>query len=126
MAPSLQAGDWAVATRARRIARGDVVVLAHPLRPGLELIKRVVGVPGDPALPAGGGLGPDDWFVVGDNHETSTDSRSFGPVSRRAISGRVRFVYWPPGRAGRVRAPAPGASAARPGRRESRPVGWEA
>jgi nickel-type superoxide dismutase maturation protease len=115
MAPSLEAGDWAVATKARRIRRGDVVVLAHPERPGLELVKRVLGGSGDPALPGGRELGPDEWFVVGDNQETSTDSRAFGPVSRTAIAGRVRFVYWPPRRARRVPTHATGASTARPG-----------
>jgi nickel-type superoxide dismutase maturation protease len=107
MAPSLQAGDWAVATRAHRVARGEVVVLAHPLRPELELVKRVVGGPGDPALPGGRELGSDEWFVLGDNHGTSTDSRSFGPVSRTAVAGRVRFVYWPPRRMGPIRQGAP-------------------
>jgi nickel-type superoxide dismutase maturation protease len=102
MAPALQPGDWAIATRARRLAPGDVVVLAHPLKPELELVKRVLGGPGDHALQEGRPLGPDQWFVVGDNHETSTDSRSFGPVSRRAITGRVRLVYWPPRRMGKV------------------------
>ncbi len=116
MAPSLRAGDWAVATRARRVAMGQVVVVAHPLRPGLELVKRVLGGPGDPALPGGRPLGPDEWFVVGDNHESSTDSRSFGPVSRTAIVGRVRFVYWPPRGAGPIRTHATGTSIARPGR----------
>jgi len=102
MAPSLQPGDWAIATTARRIARGDVVVLVHPLRPDLELVKRVLGGPGDPALPGGRPLGPDEWFVVGDNHETSTDSRSFGPVRDEHLRGVVRFVVWPRGRVGMV------------------------
>lgn len=120
MSPSLRAGDWALAVRARRVARGDVVVLTHPLRPGLELVKRVVGIPGDAALSGGSPLGPDEWFVRGDNHATSTDSRTFGPVSRRTIVGLVRFVYWPPRRASRIGTLAPPTSPApfpRPPRR---------
>jgi len=119
MAPALVPGDWAVATRVHSIARGDVVVLDHPLWPGIELVKRVLGGPGDPALPDGRPLGPDEWFVVGDNHDASTDSRSFGPVCRRAISGRVRFVYWPPARAGRVPGNPPARFASLPRRMEA-------
>ena len=35
------------------VARGAVVVLAHPLRPGLEVVKRVVGLPGERVRVAG-------------------------------------------------------------------------
>ena len=67
--------------------RGDVVVLDHPSRP-LRLLKRIMAVPGDRV--DGRILGPDEYFVSGDNPVASTDSAVFGPVQRRAIRGRVR------------------------------------
>jgi len=99
MSPALQPGDWALAVRAHRTRRGDVVVVRHPLRPGLELVKRVTGGPGDRVRPDRV-LGPDEWFVEGDDAEASTDSRNLGPVPEAAFAGRVAFVYWPPGRLG--------------------------
>lgn len=40
-------------------------------------------------------LGPDQYFVLGDNRHASLDSRSFGPIDRRAIIGRVWIRAWP-------------------------------
>jgi signal peptidase I len=40
-------------------------------------------------------LGPDEFFVLGDNRNSSKDSRSFGPVDRSFITGRVLLRGWP-------------------------------
>jgi signal peptidase I len=92
MEPALGEGDWLVATRAGRINRGSVVVLRHP-DGSLDLVKRVVAVPGD--VIESGPLGPDEYLVIGDNLARSTDGRSFGTVGRDAIEGVVRLRYRP-------------------------------
>jgi type IV secretory pathway protease TraF len=70
------------------------VVVEHPTRPGFEMVKRVVAVPGDPA-PDGRVLGADEFWVEGDSPGESTDSRHFGPVRREHVKAAVRAVYWP-------------------------------
>jgi signal peptidase I len=42
-------------------------------------------------------VGPERYFVLGDNRNASQDSRDFGPVPREAIFGRVVWVFWPLG-----------------------------
>jgi signal peptidase I len=88
---------------------------------GIPWIKRVVGLPGERVelrgdellingqridhpyrhQPASAGsaptfavtLGPDDYYVIGDNIAHSfDDSRNFGPISRRLIRGRIAGV----------------------------------
>jgi signal peptidase I len=43
-------------------------------------------------------LGPDEYFVLGDNTNRSLDSRIRGPVRRNQIVGVVDLIYWPPSR----------------------------
>ena len=108
-----------------RPARGDVVVLRHPIRPGILLIKRVFGLPGDrvevppdgivvrdgplaratePARSAATHawtLGPAELFVVG-HTATGEDSRSFGPIPMASVVGKAWWSFWPPDRWGPV------------------------
>jgi len=40
-------------------------------------------------------LGPDEFFVIGDDRFSSADSRFFGPVEAGRIIGKVILRYWP-------------------------------
>ncbi len=135
MVPTLEIGDRVLVNklsyRAHDINRGDVVVFTRP--PGLpagpgepeDLIKRVIGVPGDtvqakdgsmyvngklleePYLPPGTStvnldkpvtLQEGQAWVMGDNRNNSQDSRVFGPIQTSTVIGRAFTIMWPPGR----------------------------
>lgn len=102
--------------------RGDVIVFQYPDNPVDDYIKRVIGVPGDtveirdshvlingqaiaePYLTndttetqRGKWVVPSDsYFVMGDNRPHSSDSRSWGMLSREFIIGKAWISYWPP------------------------------
>ena len=86
MAPALLDGDLLLAAKGLPPKKGQMVVARHP--DGFEMVKRVSAGPGDEAMP-GWVLSGDEWLVVGDNREASTDSRLFGALPSGAILGRV-------------------------------------
>lgn len=43
-------------------------------------------------------LGPDQFFMMGDNSSNSSDSRVHGPVHRGRLIGKPLLVVWPPSR----------------------------
>jgi nickel-type superoxide dismutase maturation protease len=90
MEPTLLAGDRLLVGRTRPIRAGDVVALRDPTNPRHVIVKRVTAVRRTEVI------------VRGDNPWASIDSRSFGPVPRRAILGTVVRRYAPAGRAGRL------------------------
>ena len=103
MIPALEPGDFLVGVRSRpgSIRRGAMVVVEHPTRPGFEMVKRLVGGPGD-RVADGRLLGEAEYWVLGDAPASSADSRTFGPVEADAIRGVVVARYWPPRRAGPI------------------------
>ncbi len=84
MVPTLNEGDWVLVLRGADVEEGDVVLLEHPQRPGMLLVKRL-------AL-----IEPGGYWVVGDAPEVSTDSRHFGTVPE--VLGKVvwRIRPWGP------------------------------
>ncbi|MFA7159077.1 MAG: signal peptidase I [Kiritimatiellia bacterium] len=47
-------------------------------------------------------LGPDEYLVLGDNSSNSLDSRFYGPIKRKAILGKVFYIYAPADRKGKI------------------------
>jgi signal peptidase I len=80
--------------------RGEVVLLRHRERPGLVMAKRIAGVPGEAI--DGRTLAEDEYWVLGDRPEFSTDSRELGPVQGSDLIGRAWWVYWPAGAVRRI------------------------
>ena len=93
MAPTLLPDDWVLVVTPDHFDRDDVVVVEHPQRPGYEIVKRLVAVPGDEL--DGRILEPDEFWVEGDFAEHSTDSRAFGPVTGAQLKAKAVLIYWP-------------------------------
>jgi signal peptidase I len=132
MKPTLYVGNRIVVDKLSvtfgTINRGDIVVFKAPKDvavdcndPVPDLVKRVIGLPGDRITsrgnaiivnghrlkekwshyePLGTPIGhvtvpANHYFMMGDNHADSCDSRTWGTVPRSDIIGKVFLKMWP-------------------------------
>ena len=124
MEPNLHNGEYVLIDKIsyllHSLDRGDVIVFTPPNNER-DYIKRVIGLPGDTVEIKDGrvyvnGVVLDEpylksrinndmparmvekgrYFVLGDNRNNSSDSRSFGTITPQSIVGRAWLVYWPP------------------------------
>jgi signal peptidase I len=100
--------------------RGDIIILHPPMAPESDYVKRLIGLPGDTIEVKNGTVylngtaldepyikekprytyGPfnvpeNNYFVLGDNRNNSTDSHYGWTVEKDEIVGKVWLRYWP-------------------------------
>jgi signal peptidase I len=123
MVPTLQDGEYVLVNRlAYRNSlpeRGDIIVFSSPQTANLDLIKRVIGLPGDmvnisagvvrvngqvldepyiAAAPVYNGqwnVPENKLFVLGDNRNDSSDSHAWGLLPVENVIGKAILIYWP-------------------------------
>jgi signal peptidase I len=95
MEPALRHGDWVLGTRRPGLVRrGHVIVFAHPMRPGFDIVKRVAAVAGEEVGRVT--LGRGEVWALGDNPDAgSVDSRALGPIRREWVRARLLLRYRP-------------------------------
>ncbi len=131
MEPTLHSGQFLLVNKlayrgSGEPQRGDIIVFKS-WTPDKDFIKRVIGMPGDTVEIRDSSvwingerleesyldqattgpdqvthLGEDQYFVMGDNRNNSSDSRSHGALQGDQIIGKAWFTYWPPGKIGFV------------------------
>ncbi len=114
--------------------RGDVIVFKPPISED-EFIKRVIALPGETVMVINGKVFVNDkqlkedyikvdtnsgaflsegekyvvpegnYFVMGDNRPHSSDSRAWGPITKKVITGKAWLIYYPFNLGGFVEAP---------------------
>lgn len=125
MEPNFSTGNYLIVDevtyRFREPIRGEVIVFRNPNNESEFYIKRIIALPGEQIEIENGvvkidgesieegylpyesaidgdvsfNLKEDEYFVMGDNRPSSSDSRRWGPIKDSDISGVVRLRFWP-------------------------------
>ncbi|MGQ9546968.1 MAG: signal peptidase I [Dehalococcoidia bacterium] len=132
MEPNFQQGERLMVNklsyRSSGPQRGEVIIFYPPFQSPHPYIKRVIGLPGDIVeiregkvsingtvleeeyimAPSNEPMPPTEvpqnqYFVLGDNRNSSNDSHTGWTVPRDNIIGKAWFVYWPPSKWGLVK-----------------------
>jgi len=124
MIPTLQNGEYILvnklAYKTGQPNRGDIIVFRLPGDETQDLIKRVIGLPGDTVHISDGTVTINgaklqepyiaqdplyfgEWtvpegflFVLGDNRNDSRDSHQWGLLPLENVIGKSVLIYWPP------------------------------
>ncbi len=125
--PNIQPGDYVLLEKTsyffRDPKRGEMIILHSPGGSQVDLIKRVIGIPGDSVEVRDGKVYINDtalaepylnetprytyhkitvpensYFVLGDNRNVALDSHSGWFLPEEDVMGRAWLIYWPPDR----------------------------
>jgi signal peptidase I len=124
MLPTLEEGEYVIIDKLSYYLnepdRGDIIVLHFPNDRSRDFIKRLIGLPGDhievsdgvvkingvpldePYINAQPGytgtwdVPEDQFFVLGDNRNNSSDSHNWSFLPREDIVGKAWIIYWGP------------------------------
>lgn len=93
MYPTLNNNDIVVVNKLAQIQNNDIVILKNPIAKGY-IIKRVIKSSGNYIYYKNKKiiLKSNEFFVMGDNRNQSTDSRNFGIVNLDMIVGVVQLI----------------------------------
>ena len=123
MEPALHEGDRIFVNRnPAEFSRGDIVLFYYPHDPRVSYIKRVIGLPGETITIREGkvqingtplsepyvdpknnqsiagneekSIPAESYFVMGDNRDNSSDSRTWGTLARKLIYAKFVGKYY--------------------------------
>ncbi len=78
MLPTLKSGDAVLINPRSKFETGDIVLAKHPFKQSVKILKRIGEISQD-----------GKFFLIGDNKDESSDSRSFSAIPKSEILGKA-------------------------------------